>query len=292
MQTVCNRTSGMVAVTRELSLSIAECQLTYLTRAGIDYEAAARQHREYVSILQQLGLEVIVLPSEASMPDAVFVEDTALLLDEVAVLTRPCSVRQRETLSVKMILERYRQVIEMECGSSLEGGDVIRNGRYLYVGQSTRTNRAGFEELCSIAAPYSYRVIPVDVRHCLHLSTAVSYLGDDTFLLNPDWVDKSLFAQYSVLETPPAEPWAANVLSIGGSIIIPSAFPATCELLERAGHSVKQVVVDELLKAEAGVTCMALVFHAAASSAGVLSPERPSSSDKQDEMEPAFQVHS
>lgn len=274
MHTVSNHTTGVVAITRALSPSITECQLTYMSRSGIDYETAAGQHMQYVSVLQKLGLDVITLPSEPSMPDAVFVEDTALLLDEVGVLTRPCSLRERETLSIKAIIERYRHVVEMRRGTNLEGGDVIRNGRCLYVGQSTRSNRAGLEELSSIVSPYGYRLVPVEVRHCLHLSTAVSYLGDDTFLLNPDWVDKSLFAPYRVLETPSGEPWAANVLNVAGSIVIPSAFPHACELLAQAGHAVKQVNVGELLKAEAGVSCMALIFEASPRAAGLLNSRR------------------
>ncbi len=276
MHTVTNQTTGIVAITRALSPSIADCQLTYMARSGIDYEVAAAQHLEYVSVLQQIGLEVITLPPEPSMPDAVFVEDTALLLDEIGVLTRPCSLRQRETLSIRAIIERYRRVVEMRCGTSLEGGDVIRKGRDLYVGQSTRSNGEGLEELFSITSPYGYRLIPVEIRQCLHLSTAVSYLGNDTFLLNPKWVDKSMFAQYRVLETPSEEPWAANVLNVGGSILIPSEFPSTCELLARSGYEVKQVNVGELLKAEAGVSCMAIIFEAASSAAGILSSRQVS----------------
>jgi dimethylargininase len=265
MQIVSNQTDGMLALTRVLSPSILNCELTYMERSWIDYELASRQHLDYVRALQRLGIDVVTLPAEPEMPDAVFVEDTALILNEVAVISSPCPSRQRELGSVRPVLEQYRDVATIPAGAKFEGGDVVGNGRRLFVGQSTRTNKEGMESLQSILRPYAYELVPVEVRGCLHLSTAASYLGDDTFLVNRRWMDCSALSGYRLIDVPKEEAWAANVLSLGGFVVIPAEFPRTCELLDRLGYMVCQVEVSELLKAEAGVTCMALIFKAISS---------------------------
>jgi dimethylargininase len=260
MQIVSTQTEGLVALTRPLSPAILNCELTYMRRSWIDYDLAARQHLDYVGGLQRLGIDVVTLPPEPEMPDAVFVEDTALVLDEIAVISSPCASRKQELGSMRQVLEKYREITVVPASAKFEGGDVVGNGRRLFVGCSTRTNTDGFESLQSIVQFYGYELVPVEVRGCLHLSTAASYLGDDTFLINPQWMDRSPLSRYRLIEVPDHEPWAANVLSLGGSILVPATFPCTCQLLERLGYSVFPVDVSELLKAEAGVTCMTLIF--------------------------------
>ena len=260
MQIVSTQTEGLVALTRLLSPAILNCELTYMKRSWIDYDLAARQHLDYVRSLQRLGIDVVTLPPQPEMPDAVFVEDTALVLDEIAVISSPCAPRKHELGSMRQVLEKYREIAIIPATSKFEGGDVVGNGRRLFVGCSTRTNRDGIESLQSIVQFYGYEVVPVEISGCLHLSTAASYLGDDTFLINPQWMDCSPLSRYRLIEVPVNEPWAANVLSLGSSILVPATFPCTCDLLERLGYSVSPVDVSELLKAEAGVTCMTLIF--------------------------------
>jgi dimethylargininase len=260
MQIVSTQTEGLVALTRLLSPAVLNCELTYMKRSWIDYDLAARQHLDYVRSLQRLGIDVVTLPPQPEMPDAVFVEDTALVLDEIAVISSPCAPRKHELGSMRQVLEKYREIAVIPATSKFEGGDVVGNGRRLFVGCSTRTNRDGIESLQSIVQFYGYEVAPVEISGCLHLSTAASYLGDDTFLINPQWMDCSPLSRYRLIEVPVNEPWAANVLSLGSSILVPATFPCTCDLLERLGYSVSPVDVSELLKAEAGVTCMTLIF--------------------------------
>lgn len=260
MQIVSTQTEGLVALTRLLSPAILNCELTYMKRSWIDYDLAARQHLDYVRSLQRLGIDVVTLPPQPEMPDAVFVEDTALVLDEIAVISSPCAPRKHELGSMRQVLEKYREIAIIPATSKFEGGDVVGNGRRLFVGCSTRTNRDGIESLQSIVQFYGYEVVPVEISGCLHLSTAASYLGDDTFLINPQWMDCFPLSRYRLIEVPVNEPWAANVLSLGSSILVPATFPCTCDLLERLGYSVSPVDVSELLKAEAGVTCMTLIF--------------------------------
>lgn len=266
MQIVSIQTEGLIALTRLLSPAILNCELTYMERSWIDHELAARQHMNYIQVLQRLGVDVVTLPPEPEMPDAVFVEDTALVLDEIAVISSPCTPRKRELGSMRQVLEKYREIAIIPATAKFEGGDVVGNGRRLFVGYSTRTNKDGLESLRSILQFHGYDLAPVEVRGCLHLSTAASYLGDDTFLINPEWMDCSPLSGYRLIEVPNEEPWAANVLSLGGSVLVPSAFPRTCELLDRLGYSVCPVDISELLKAEAGMTCMALIFKAFSSS--------------------------
>ena len=262
MQTITSESKGMVVVTRPPSPSIAACELTYMSRTKIDFEKLAEQHAAYMNVLRYLGLTVVSLPAQPALADAVFVEDTAVVLDEIALISSPCRSRKPELASVHPVLESYRKVIFMPSSDQLEGGDVIRNGNTIYVGQSTRTNNHGLETLRAVAGPLGYTVIGVPILHCLHLSTAASYLGDDTFLVNPRWIDKAVFAGYRVIEVAEDEPWAANVLSVAGTVITPAGFPRTRQLMTQAGFNVRAVDLSELLKAEAGVTCMGLLFPA------------------------------
>lgn len=273
MHNLSHDTAGMLALTRVPSHAIERCELTFLQRAPIDHQIAVRQHAGYVRSLQELGLAVLNLPPALDLPDSTFVEDTAVVLDEVAVMTSPCRSRKPEVDSIHPILAKYRRTAVIGTCAKLEGGDVIRDGRTLYVGQSTRTDRNGLQSLRTMLAAYEYDIVPVRVFHCLHLSTAASSLDSETFLINGNWIDRAGFAGKRLIQVPKDEPWAANVLNIGGCIVLPSAFPRTCELLCSMRYSICPVEVGELLKAEAGVSCMSIVFRAS------LSPEDLSSDD-------------
>jgi dimethylargininase len=275
MHNLSHNTVGMIALIRVPSLAIGDCELTYLQRTSIDHKVATEQHANYVEALRRLGLSVINLPATPELPDSTFVEDTAVVLDEVAVMTSPCTPRKREIDSVHQVLSRYRKIATIATNAKLEGGDVIRDGRTLYVGQSTRTNPHGLESLRAALSRYGYSIVPIEVPHCLHLSTAISCLDHETFLINSDWIDPCSFAGKRLIEVPREEPWAANVLSINGCIVVPSEFPRTADLLAKLGYSACAVDVSELLKAEAGVTCMSLIFRASSS-------EEPVQTESQD----------
>lgn len=259
----------MLALTRVPSPTIGCCELTYLDRIPIDYEMAATQHTCYAETLRGLGLTVVDLPATPDLPDATFVEDTALVLDEIAVMASLCFSRRGETESVRQVLSRYRKTAEIAACAKLEGGDVIRDRRTLYVGQSTRTDQNGLESLSATLSVYGYNIIPVKVSHCLHLSTAASCLESDTFLVNAEWIDSRDFGEKRLIKIPEEEPWAANVLNIAGHVVIPSMFPRTCDLLDKLGYKICAIDVSELLKAEAGVTCMGLIFDARLRNQGI-----------------------
>jgi len=253
---------GLVAITREVSPSIASCEVRFLERQPIDYATAVLQHRRYVECLTELGVFVITLPALPDLPDAVFVEDPAVLVDEAAILTRMgASSRRAESQSLAEALERFRPLRWIEPPATLEGGDVLRAGRTLFVGLSHRTNPAGIGQLAAHLTLLGYRVKPVPLRHCLHLKTGACYLGNRTVLANREWVDVAALEGCRVVEV--AEPFAANVLVIDDTVIMPDCFPATREIVEGLGWKVRALDVSELLKAEAGVTCMSLVFRGA-----------------------------
>lgn len=191
-----------------------------------------------------------------------FVEDTAVVVDEVAVVTRPGAPSRRpETVAVAAALARYRRVLSIEAPGTLDGGDVLRVGRTVYVGISQRTNAEGGDQLAGYLEPHSYVVRPVEVRGCLHLKTAVTEVADRTLLCNPAWIDRTAFGDLTLLEVDPGEPYAANALRIGAAVVHATNFSGTRARLERQGIRVVPIEVSELAKAEAGVTCCSVIFE-------------------------------
>jgi len=252
----------IVALTREPAGRLDACELTYREREPIDAGVAARQHRAYCDALRACGARVVTLPRVDELPDSVFVEDTAIVLDEIAVLTRPgVESRRGEVGLIEEDVARLRPVVKVEEPATLEGGDVMRVGRKLYVGLSPRTNAEGAEALRRLAAPHGYEVLTVELRGCLHLKTGCSALDDATVLVNPEWVDAGAFGSHELVAVDKAEPWAANVLRVGDSICVSAAFPRTAASLRARGYEVRAVEVSEFAKAEGGMTCMSLIFR-------------------------------
>lgn len=195
------------------------------------------------------------------MADAVFVEDVAVVLDEVAVMTRPGAASRRdEGASVAEVLRRYRPLRAIEAPGTLEGGDVLRIGRTLYVGQSGRSNVDSIAQLGTLIGEFGYAVRAVPIRDCLHLKSAVTAVRDDTVLLQPAWVDRTLFVGFHIIEVDPGEEHAANVVRVGDHVVMPACFPRTRQRLADAGIDATTVDVSELQKAEGAVTCCSLLL--------------------------------
>jgi len=237
------------------------CELTHLPRVPIDLALAAAQHRAYEQALAALGCDVVSLPASPELPDSVFVEDVAIVLDEIAVVTRPgAESRRAEGPSIAEALVPYRRVTAIAAPGTIDGGDVLRIGRRLFVGQSARSNASGIEQLRAVVWPYGYSVTAVPVQGCLHLKSAVTEVGPETILVNPAWVDACLFRAPRVVEVDSGEPYAANGLLVGGAVIYPASFPATRARLEAAGIDLRVIDVSELQKAEGAVTCCSVIF--------------------------------
>jgi dimethylargininase len=251
-----------IAVTRGVSPAIVRCELVHQQRRPIDVALARRQHGLYEAALTTLGCRVETLPADPELADSVFVEDAAIVLDEVAVITRPgAESRRPETASIAGALAPYRPLLAIEAPGTLDGGDAIRIGRTLYVGLSGRSNQAAIDQLSRSLAPYGYNARGVAVHGCLHLKSAVTALDDHTVLVNPEWVDPAVFTGTRSIEIDPRERGAANALRIGERVIYPASFPATRRRLAAGGVDVLEVDVSELQKAEGAVTCCSLVFE-------------------------------
>ena len=256
-----------IAVTRPVPESLARCELTHLARVPIDVGVATAQHRRYEEALAANGWTVHHLPVAPDLPDSVFVEDVAVVLDEVAIVTRPgAESRRAERPSVAAVLSAYRPLQSIAAPGTLDGGDVLRVGTTLYVGLSTRTNEEGARQLARIAEPLGYRVSTVRTSACLHLKSAVTALDDETLLCNPAWIDMDAFRQsggqehLDVIDVDPAEAHAANVLRLDGAILCAAAHDRTAARLRARGYRLCVVDVSELAKAEAGVTCCSVLL--------------------------------
>jgi dimethylargininase len=249
------------AIVRKPSPALARCELTYLTRQPIDLDRAGTQHAAYVAALGARGLEVVILPPEPELPDAVFVEDTAVVVDECAVMTRPgAESRRPEVDSIARALAPWRPLVRMQSPATLDGGDVLRVGRTFFVGRTARTNDEGIRQLADALAPHGYDVQAVTPDGCLHLKSAVTYVGLETVLVNPEWVDVGLFGRWQCVPVATGEPHGANALLAGDVVHVAASAPLTRRKLDALGFTTAAIDTSEFEKAEAALTCLSLIF--------------------------------
>ncbi len=252
----------MLTFIREVSPAIARCELSYLNRDPVDFTRARAQHQAYRAELEALGCDIRTLPPLADNADGVFVEDTAVIVPEISVITRPgVESRRGEVESVAAALAPHTRLARIGAPGTLEGGDVLRIGHALYVGVSGRTNAEGIAQLKSALAPFGYSVEGVPMSGCLHLKSAVTFIAPDMILVNPAWVDPALFGARHQVTVAAEEPFGANTLTIAGVTLVSAAYPRTQERLEAAGVTTRALEVSELHKAEAALTCMSLIFE-------------------------------
>ncbi len=251
------------AILREVSTSLGRCELTHIEREPIHVGVARAQHGAYERLLASLGCAIVLLPEEPELPDAVFVEDTAVVLPELAIITRPGAPSRRpEVPSVAATLARYRRLVTIEAPGTIDGGDVLVAGKEVFIGETGRSNSHAIEQVARALRPFGYVVRGVPVSGCLHLKSAVTLCGSDTLLVNPAWVDPALFRGKSIIDVDPLESHAANALLLDGGIIYPSSFPRTRERLLAQGMTVHEIDLSELAKAEGAVTCCSLIVEA------------------------------
>jgi len=252
----------LTAITRAVSPAIVNCELSFISRQPINLQIARAQHRAYEQLLGKLGAHVISLPAEPHLPDSMFVEDPAIILDEVAVIF-PLGTESRrpEAASLAQAIGKFRKLEYVKLPGTLEGGDILRVGRKLFVGLTKRSNAEGIRQLAAVLAPHDYDVTAVPVTGCLHLKSAVTALGRDTLLANRAWFDPASFSAFRFIDVDPAEPHAANALALADTIIFPASFPRTRAQIEAAGFHVTPLDISELQKAESGLTCSSLIFR-------------------------------
>jgi len=254
----------LTAITRKVSSSLANCELSFIERKPIELEKARAQHHAYETLLEKLGAKVISLPEERDLPDSMFVEDPAIVLDEVAIICPlGTETRRKEAPSLATALEPFRNLAYVKLPGMLEGGDVLRVGKKIFVGLTERSNPEGIRQLAVIAEHHGYALTAVPVTGCLHLKSAVTCLGRNTLLGNRAWFQWNRFASFDWVDVDPTEPHAGNALAIGESIVFPASFPKTRERIEAKGFHVEPLDIAELQKAESGLTCSSLLFDAA-----------------------------
>jgi dimethylargininase len=250
-----------IAITREVSLRFNECEITHIDRLPIDVEIARAQHHDYLKALASLGCQLVELPAETELPDSVFVEDTAFILPELAVITRPgADSRKPEIDSIIRTLSPYLPLLHVREPATIDGGDVLVLGKNIYIGISTRSNAASVYQVQEMLKDSGYKISAVEMHGCLHLKTAVTKVDENTLLINPKWVDNFHFKESEWIEVDPSESFAANCLPIGEGILYSTAFPKTQKRLEARGYRIVPVNVTELAKAEGAVTCCSLII--------------------------------
>jgi dimethylargininase len=251
----------MLALTQTPPLRMNLGVRTYVGRTEIDFARVLDQHAAYCRLLAAGGAAVRVLEVNAHFPDGVFIEDTAVVLDEVAILaSMGTSERRGEPRGVELALRDYREVVRIELPAILEGGDVLRIGKTLVAGISSRTSAAGIAELSAIAGRHDYTVKSVRVRSCLHLKTACTALPDGRLLVNPAWLDMAALRSFESIPVPAEEPWGANILLLGQVVVLAAAHQRTTELIQQLGFETRGVDISEFAKAEGGVTCLSLLL--------------------------------
>jgi dimethylargininase len=253
----------LTAITRGVSAALANCELTFVDRAPIDLQKAVQQHHSYEKVLETFGAQVQSLPPENTLPDSMFVEDPAIVLDELAVIFPLGTVSRRaEAVSLALAVAAYRPLKHVKLPGTVEGGDVLRVGKQLFVGLSKRTNEEGIRQLRSIVEPFHYKVTAVPVTGCLHLKSAVTFLGRNVLLANREWFDSALMPGFEWTDVAAEEPHAGNALAFGNMVILPASFPLTRMRIEARGFDAMPLDISELQKAESGLTCSSLLFDA------------------------------
>lgn len=251
----------MIAITRPVSDALAACELSFVERTAIDVGLARAQHAAYEGALRAMGCDVVQAPAAHAMADAVFVEDTAVVVDEIAVMTRTgAGSRRGEGATIEPLLARHRPIARIEAPGTLDGGDALRLGQDVYVGRAARSNDDGIAQLRAILAPFGYRVHTVRTRECLHLKSAVTAVADDTVLINRDWLQDDPFGAWRCIAVDPGEPHAANAVRVGACVLHPANFPRTTRGLREAGIDVRTVDLSELQKAEGAATCCSILL--------------------------------
>ncbi|CAI1529732.1 N(G),N(G)-dimethylarginine dimethylaminohydrolase [Serratia proteamaculans] len=226
-----------------------------------DIATTGRQFLAYVDTLLRLGLKVTVLPAVPAFPDAHFVEDTAVVMPELAVITHPgAPSRQGEVATIAPLFEGERPVVRMSQRGHLDGGDVLLVDRQFFVGLTSRTDEAGIGEFSAAVEPYGYRVTAIEVSAGLHLKSIVNYVGRNTLLLTEDYQHHAAFSDFNSIVIPEAESYAGNTLWINDTLITPQGYPQTLAQIEKLGMPIVQLDTSEFKKMDGGLTCLSLRF--------------------------------
>jgi len=249
------------ALTRGVSKNLGGCELTFRKREDIDLTKARHQLRAYCDLLRRWGIDVVGMRGSSLYPDCCFVQDTAVVLDEVCVVaSMGASSRRGEISEIEKCLMRYRKVVRIALPATLDGGDVVQLGKRLFVGLSTRTNGRGIDAFVNIVEPLGYKVVPVVVNGGLHLTTGCGVVNDETVILNPRWVDASAFKNLRQLHVSEDETWAANTIRVDDAVCVEANAPRTLDMIQPYVPTIETLDISEFRKAEGSLSCLSLIF--------------------------------
>ena len=249
------------AIVREVPDSFTQCVTSFIGSEPIDVNLARNQHKVYCETLEHLGLKLINLAADNSLPDCCFVEDTAIVVDELAIITSPgVTSRVAETIAMEEALKPIRKIYSINSPGTIEGGDALRIDKKIYIGVSSRTNVEGIKQASEILSPYGYNIIPVCINGTLHLKSVVTYLGENTIILAEGHLDETIFSEYDKVIVPVEEAYCANCLEINGKVLIPKGYPYTKSLLVQKGFDVIELEMSEFEKADGALTCKSILF--------------------------------
>lgn len=236
-----------------------------ISEAGLglpDHILALKQHDAYIEALMKCDLKVTVLPAEEEYPDSVFIEDTALLTPECAIITHPGAPSRRgEITTTRQAVEQFYQQVEcITSPATIDAGDIMMVGSHFFIGLSQRTNRAGADQMIQILSRFAMTGSTVALNHVLHLKTGVVYLEHNTLVAAGEFISKPEFSSFKKIEIDPAEQYAANCVWINDRVLIADGYPNTRKLIEKAGYQTIPLDMSEFRKLDGGLSCLSLRF--------------------------------
>jgi dimethylargininase len=253
--------SAKNAIVREVPATFDRCIQPLKNHENIDVGVAVEQHQAYCRALESAGLTLTRVPADDRFPDCCFVEDPALVIGDLRLITRMGAPSRRgEGEGLAGHLGWGQEVARMREPATLEGGDVLVIDRRVYVGRTDRTNEAGITALWELAGRAGYEVVPVKMGNILHLKSVVAHLGEGLLVVAPGGWDASLFDAYERIEVPAAESYAANCRAVNDLVLIPAGHPRTREAIAAAGLETVEVATTEFAKAGGGVSCLSIVY--------------------------------
>ncbi len=227
-----------------------------------DFSVALKQHAIYIEALRACGLDVLVLDADEAYPDSTFVEDTALLTSECAIIMRPGALSRRgEVDSMQAVIQKYYPSVKrVTAPGTVEAGDIMMVENDFYIGLSERTNRDGAQQVVDFLSKVGYRGQIVPVGDMLHFKSGIAFLEDNTFVAVSQGIDLSPFQGNKIIFVDTDESYAANCLWVNGTVLVAKGFPNTLERIQAAGYPTIELEMSEFRKLDGGLSCLSLRF--------------------------------
>ena len=249
------------AIVRGIPNTFQDCVTISHNTPKINVELARQQHETYCTTLEQLGLKLIRIEADDALPDCCFTEDIAIVFNDLAIITSPGTPsRVAETVEMEKIVAPLKKIYHLSPPATLDGGDVLKIDKKIFIGNSLRTNEEAIKQVAAIINPKGYEVIGVKIWNTLHLKSVCTYLGNGCIILAEGYLDDKIFSQYDKIILPKEEAYCANCLVVNGKVLISKGFPKTKSLIEAKEFSVIEMEISETKKADGALTCSSIIF--------------------------------